>query len=702
VALALGIFAGQSMGFEPPATAPMTAPATSPAEPAGSGPANEHAEKPDAYSGIDLSKLPPWVKLGVSSIRQRDRVEAGPGVVIVNDGVSYLEAIAVWTPTRQFPVLIDDGSAESREDIARFVRAYWEGKGGDRGGAKVYRWTAEHAKAVGLPSFQGVTKEALLRTVCRAWQVGGEGGGGGSGEKASNLALVARLKELKQPVLGAVLTNDEDSAWPAAVALAAGRGQPLFFQSGKTVIDHSISPDEADAICRRLEGELESLGLTWRGLGEGVDTVTLCSNLPSRIDASKGTGPGMGKGASVATTDRIGRLGSGLTARERWAWCSQIFGSPARSAYQAMCGLFLVPRSAWIFDGYGDEKGFKEFDGTAAGKAFEGAGVKVEVNDAPKQSLHDWRLRAARALDADLILVNTSGEPDRFGLRPGDGRPGDIPVLRSPAMVYFVHSFSAAVPGNRDLIVGRWLERGAFLYCGSVHEPYLQAFVPTPLVVRRLRTAGPWGAIGRLDDSPLWKIAMFGDPLWVAGPARPLGKDAVALPELKDVTVELAAAVKAEKFADAVACLTLLGRDQDAAELVRVLLAQKPEAVTADVAAAGIMPMFRAGGGDVTSLFAVAARLEGSRGNTPALRDALWLAAYPMLQSPDKVKGPAMFEVLRKHVRPERPGRDAGELARAMNRTVGGGDELLKQARRSLANPGQAEEFDRDVKSAGN
>ena len=47
-----------------------------------------------------------------------------PTVVIVPGGDSYIEAIAQWTPQARFPVLIDDGSARAREDIARFVRAF--------------------------------------------------------------------------------------------------------------------------------------------------------------------------------------------------------------------------------------------------------------------------------------------------------------------------------------------------------------------------------------------------------------------------------------------------------------------------------------------------------------------------------------------------------------------------------------------------
>lgn len=66
----------------------------------------------------------PAVKLG-------DRVRAFEAkrhplshVIIVTDADSYIDAIGAWSATTYFPVLIDLGDRASREDIARFVRAY--------------------------------------------------------------------------------------------------------------------------------------------------------------------------------------------------------------------------------------------------------------------------------------------------------------------------------------------------------------------------------------------------------------------------------------------------------------------------------------------------------------------------------------------------------------------------------------------------
>ena len=42
-----------------------------------------------------------------------------------------------------------------------------------------------------------------------------------------------------------------------------------------------------------------------------------------------------------------------------------------------------------------------------------------------------------------------------------------------------IHSFSAADPPDPSTIAGRWLANGAFLYFGSMNEPFLDA-VPDP------------------------------------------------------------------------------------------------------------------------------------------------------------------------------------------------------------------------------
>ena len=91
-----------------------------------------------------------------------------------------------------------------------------------------------------------------------------------------------------------------------------------------------------------------------------------------------------------------------------------------------------------------------------------------------------------------LVLFNSSGGPDQFSI---SGRAG--PARRHPAgvpaAVAMIHSFSAADPTDPQTIAGRWLAQGAFVYFGSVYEPFLPAF-RTPGLVAELaggrRSAG--------------------------------------------------------------------------------------------------------------------------------------------------------------------------------------------------------------------
>src|SRR5262249_1871807 len=161
-----------------------------------------------------------------------------------------------------------------------------------------------------------------------------------------------------------------------------------------------------------------------------------------------------------------------------------------------------TPDSAWLFDGYDSSQPWILWDMTKAAGELDRIGIKSVLDDGPNgQGLSDLRVRAAgvrqgptsslkgepgMGIDAGLIAGNTSGKPEFVDLKPGQGKPVDIPVLRRPAMVYFVHSFSAWSPTARSTIAGVWLERGAYAYLGSVDEPMLSGFLPTPLAMARL------------------------------------------------------------------------------------------------------------------------------------------------------------------------------------------------------------------------
>ena len=124
-----------------------------------------------------------------------------------------------------------------------------------------------------------------------------------------------------------------------------------------------------------------------------------------------------------------------------------------------------------------------------------------------------------------LIWLNSSGGPAHFAIGGGPGRPADVPG-GCPAAVVMIHSFSAADPADPRTIAGRWLDQGAFVYFGSVHEPYLQAFRRPGLVAELAAEGVPLSAALRQGESePFgrpWRLIYLGDPLYrIPGPKAP-------------------------------------------------------------------------------------------------------------------------------------------------------------------------------------
>ncbi len=577
-------------------------------------------------TGLKPEQLAPPLRLGqrVEDVRKATRVV--PQVVVVQDAASYLAAIGAWTPTRRYPVLIDDGTQRARQDIARFVRAF--------GPRSVVRYG-------GTAGWGAPSEDEIRASVLASWGANDEAG----------------LWKGRAPA-GLVVTDRGDPGWTAAVALSAFRGQGLVFRKAPGDLAGVMSPGDADALCADIEKSGQALalrvGAAWRGLGDTLDAVTICQNCPIKVSV----------GADVAAlTDRIGRLGTTDKPGDRWAWCGQVVGNAASCAYQAACALFLSPTSAWVFDGYPSGRGWDDYDGTPAANVYRHLGLRVTLDDAPKHGLREWRERGRKAIDADLIVVNTKGNCDFFDLEPGHAVTGDVPMLDRPAILEFTHSWSLQWPARRDTIGGRWLERGVYAYAGSVQEPYLQAFVTPEGVARRLGAGGVWGAVVRQDAGPfvrLWRIGVLGDPLLVLG--DPLAREDVALPlqGARDVASEVPALLQGGDFVGAIRTLEILGRDSDVRKLVLALLGDAQHRPTSDVAAAAIPACARLGERDlVTSLYA---RLAPDRAADPVLRDALWLCAGVVdgvrLERP-------LLEALRDNLRDDQLEADALALAQA-------------------------------------
>lgn len=578
-------------------------------------------------TGLKPEQLAPPLRLGqrVEEVRKETRVT--PCVVVVQDAASYLGAIGAWTPTRRFPVLIDDGTERARQDIARFVRAFAP--------QSVVRYG-------GTAGWAAPSEDEIRAGVLAAWGAKDEGA----------------MWKGRAPA-GLVVSDRGDPAWTAAVALAAFRGQEIVFHKAPGDLAGVMSPGDADALCADIERASQALALrvggAWRGLGDTLDAVTICQNCPVKVSVG---------GADVAAlTDRVGRLGTTDKPGDRWAWSGQIVGSAASCAYQSACALFLSPRSAWVFDGYPSGRGWDDYDATPAATVYRQLGLRVTLDDAPRHGLREWRERGRKAIDADLIVVNTKGNCDFFDLEPGHAVTGDVPMLDHPAILEFTHSWSLQWPARRDTIGGRWLERGVYAYAGSVQEPYLQSFVTPEGVARRLGAGGAWGAVVRQDAGPfvrLWRIAVLGDPLLVLGDPLVREDGPVPLRGVRDAAADLPALLQGGDFVGAIRTLEVLGRDTDVRKLALALLGDAQHHPTSDVAAAAIPACARLGERDlVTSLYA---RLAPERAADPMLRDALWLCAGVVdgvrLERP-------LLEALRDNLRDDQLEADALALAQA-------------------------------------
>lgn len=591
--------------------------------------------------------LPPAVKLALRVEGVRLKLAVAPVVVIVPDPASYVEAIGRWTLDRRFPVLLDDGRPEAREHIARFVRAFKP--------EAVVRWSFKGA----LPNWNAAEPIAIENAVGRAW------GLKASGTPIDRAAVRAAWKAVELTPPGVIVAAPDDPAWAAAVALSAGRGEPIFWTTSTRHLDDTMPAAEAAKREAAIEAFCASTGYAWKDLGDDLEAITLCTAWEQTVD-DRAAAPAMNNliNSTIATTDRLGRSTVGPRDAARWAWTGQIFGSLTDTAYRAMGALFLTSDQAWIFDSYPSSGAWKNYDGAKAGDALTKAGWKVDLTPGARGSEAEWRHLVQRPVNAGLVLVNTKGNKEFFELSSGKGLTGDVPLLGLPSAVHFIHSWSSQFIGAHGTVGGRWIERGVYLYAGSVAEPGLQAFVPTPQVADLLAHHVPFGVAVRVPDAPVWKITVVGDPLATFGPAAPKAPADLPL----DGAVNLADAVKAllkdQKLDEAVPMLLALGRDADLAKLASALTAT-PDKLTPALARDLLLPCFRAGSPELVLKLAV--RIE-PKAFFADLTDALWFAAQSKWGG---TLGADALNVLRDQARSDQIARDLDELARQWTKERG-------------------------------
>ncbi len=425
----------------------------------------------------------PWyVQSGLRIATLREKVPTVDRVVLVPDEATFLAAIGEWSLEGRWPILIEDDRY-----APMFVRRF------------------QPAETIRLPAVKtplpegNQLRQAMQQAVAKAWNV------------RDSEFLKGKWQELGWEPPGVAIASASDPAWPAAVALAADRGQPLVFLEGDFgKPNDTLAPEDWWNLKAEVERVVENTGYPYSNLGDAIDTITIVRQMAVKYQSPRRSNE------QLSVTDGLARQENG----DRWAVVGWIFGSPARAVYQAMCSIFLDPKTAMLYDGYAKSGTWQKYEMNSAARQLRQFGINVQLVQRPEAGLEKWRSLAAREWEFDLIFVNSSGSPETFNVAGGDALVPDIPTLKFPAAMHVIHSWSATTPDNPDTVGGRWLANGAYLYVGSVHEPYLRAFVPPQLIVSRLLNSTPFLIAARHLELAPWKITTIGDPLMVIAKPR--------------------------------------------------------------------------------------------------------------------------------------------------------------------------------------
>lgn len=584
---------------------------------------------------VSFGDLPPGVQLGVRVENARRLLPVARTLVVVPDAGAFLDAVGRWTMQSRFPILIDDGTADARENIARFVRAF--------GPTRVLRWAGDGTHDLSAPISRDERQTLLAGAAAQAW---------GAADPA---ALNERWRELGFVPPGVVIASVADRAWPAAVALSAGRGEPLVWlpEKIKGGVGATVTETWFGRFLPTLHAGLDAQPWPWREFGDAIDAATICMSFPVRVHSPSADPPG-----PIALTDLLPRHADGA----RWGWAGLIPGDEAESLWRAMCALFLQPTTAWLVDAYRDRAQFSQYQIAPAADLLTRVGLTVRALE--DVTLSDWRAEARAGVSAGFIHINSSDGVYGFNLFDGRAPASDVPIDWSPAIVHMIHSFSAARLDDRRSVARRWLDGGAYIYIGSIHEPYLTAFHTPERLVARWLTPSPLGVAAMRDMGRPWRIVYIGDPLVTFGPPAPAAPTP-DLPGAEDAEKSTRDALRDGDLEAGLRGLVTLGRDADAARLVRAMLDDRPDAVTPTVARLGWRPLIRTG--QSAALVALLDHLGPGDRDNPSMIDLLWLALRPSALSGDA----GAIAALSTRLRDETFGEDAADLAGGLRRSRG-------------------------------
>ena len=594
----------------------------------------------------------PWpVMLGMRVAVAEANRPVAPVVVLVPDAATYLDQIGRWSPQAQWPVLIEDAKF-----APMFIRAFKP--------ARVYRVPAVDP----LPQTDDERRVLMEGAVARAW-----GAGDGQGPSDAFEAF-----GWKPP--GMVVTDTGDPAWPAGVALAAARGLPITFLPGEfgrpdSVLDATRTRQLEEAIRTRVV----SLGHDWGALGDTIDAVAFCRTMAGRTSLepqglARSPYADRMKGA-YALMDFLCRHDDG----RRWACAGWIWGNEVRSAYMAMCSIFLARSNILFFNGYGDAGNRAPYAVDVAAQDAGTVGFTTTVIDGDEGTLKSWLNLLMGGFKADVLFANSSGKPEFFDLaKRSRGHANDVPLLSRPLAMQFIHSFSLQRPADLNTVGGRYLDHGVYAYVGSVEEPFLGAFIPPALYLKRIASFVPFLVAGRTWTGPFektWRLTTIGDPLMlVQAPTRrtirvaadPKPEGAV---DLRDATQEMMRGLMDDpgRTGMVIEALVRIGRDDIAVQTWETMCGPGQLETATIAAPAALGPLFRM---RKFNEFIRAYERLAMEERTGEFRDMLWHLATPRLSS---LREPDQLMLLARSLRGPDVSVDLGRLIPHLDRVIGAG-----------------------------
>ena len=607
----------------------LAAPAQAPPPPAADA---QETTKP----AVALEDLPWQYQLGFRSAQLTDRIALLDRVVLVPDLATWLDEIGRWQQGVQWPVLLEDDRY-----TPLFVRRF-----------QPRELLRRPSIGKPLPSNPAGIEGLAGQMAVKAW--------GGDPSSDSLDSIYESIAWWTPP--GIVVTSYDDPAWPAALALAVGRGELLRTIEGDF---GAVNGTLDTAGFARLDNQITRIfsesGYTWNSVGDDLDALTICRRMAVRTDTPLPTelrpavpaAQQVGGKDPIAVTDLLCRGPQGM----RWAINGWVFGNSARSIYMAMCSLFLDRDSVLLVSAYEGDGNWETYSIETAADNLREAGYElVGVHGGGNATLSAWQRLMMTGPQADVLFFNTSGSSVQLNLaRETVGSPRDVPSLDRPLALHMIHSYSLHSPDSISTIGGRWLDRGVYAYVGSCDEPYLSAFVPPLALANRIGRFAPFLAASRMDVGPMakpWRLVTIGDPLMlIEPPSKRVRKRITNELETAEGTIDvrsqtllqIRSAMENEDRvvgAETLGNLHLLGQDQLASKLwERMQENDIEDDLTVDRARAMLPVLFTSRN---ATGFLSAYRLAGEPEGDP--REMLWSLWTPRLASVRSAADLALFE----------------------------------------------------------